>query len=80
MYCKGVGRGGGAQAPTNLWVKRKKGRKKHPTNKNGFPSRTHPTEAPPLLKLVYALVWCMFITFRQLAIIRRGDISDVMAI
>ena len=45
-FIKGVGKWGGggwggAKAPLNIWVKNK-GKKKHPTNKKGYPSQTRP--------------------------------------
>ena len=51
QFIKGVGKcvgggggglGGGAKATPNLWVKENNGKKKHPTNKKGYPSQTLP--------------------------------------
>ena len=45
LYTRAWARGGGAwelKPPPNFWVKENKGRKKHPTNKKGYPSQTHP--------------------------------------
>ena len=39
---QGEGLGGGGLKPPNLCFKKNKGRGKHPTNKKGCPSQTHP--------------------------------------